>query len=213
MGYPSTQTGVVYYVGTPEAQEGERTAIRQTVQIEVYLDYVCPFSAKMFLTLEKLWPKLSSKKNAFFVFHQMPQPWHPQGVYCHEAALVVRKLGTAKQFFDFSSLLFKDQTKFFDDGTWDKSRAQIYEELSSYVEAVGIEKEQFLSHVGPNEKVKKEGFLNYGNAVTNDLKYSVKLQRKRGVHGKNRYSNCHPLYEFSRLITNYYASQCLLLYF
>eukprot|EP00511_Aplanochytrium_stocchinoi_P007901 CAMPEP_0204847044 /NCGR_PEP_ID=MMETSP1347-20130617/2444_1 /ASSEMBLY_ACC=CAM_ASM_000690 /TAXON_ID=215587 /ORGANISM="Aplanochytrium stocchinoi, Strain GSBS06" /LENGTH=204 /DNA_ID=CAMNT_0051987847 /DNA_START=28 /DNA_END=639 /DNA_ORIENTATION=- len=180
MALPTTQTGVEYSI--PRKQGKSESAVRDSVQIELFLDYVCPFSSKMFLTLEKIWPKLTSDKDASFVFHQIPQTWHPQGSYCHEAALVVRELGTVSQYFDFSKLLFTDQKKYFDDATWNKSRAQIYDELSALAEKVGIEKEDFLCNLRPNKSLKDTGFLNYGNAITNELKFAVKFHRKRGVH-------------------------------
>lgn len=74
--------------------------------LELYLDYVCPFSAKMFNTvytsvLPLIKQKYSSKVQ--ILFRQQIQPWHPSSTLVHEAGVAVLKLQPAK-FWDFSKV-------------------------------------------------------------------------------------------------------------
>lgn len=74
--------------------------------LELYLDYVCPFSAKMFNTVyTSVFPLI--KKNyatkVQILFRQQIQPWHPSSTLVHEAGVAVLKLQPAK-FWDFSKV-------------------------------------------------------------------------------------------------------------
>ena len=74
--------------------------------LELYLDYVCPFSAKMFSTVYTSVFPLIQKKYASKVqilFRQQIQPWHPSSTLVHEAGVAVLKLQPAK-FWDFSKV-------------------------------------------------------------------------------------------------------------
>ena len=77
---PPTQVGVALVNTRPD------------VNIELFLDLICPFSKKMFCTLyEAVLPKLAGKP-VTMVINQVVQPWHPQGTYVHEAALAVKQV-------------------------------------------------------------------------------------------------------------------------
>lgn len=75
------------------------------ITIELFLDIVCPFSAKMWETVMN-GEVVTASPNVCFVINQVPQPWHPQGTYVHEAALAVKQLAPDK-YADFVSALFK----------------------------------------------------------------------------------------------------------
>ncbi|TVY92254.1 hypothetical protein LAWI1_G003103 [Lachnellula willkommii] len=110
--------------------------------LELYLDYVCPFSAKMFNTVySSVVPLIKQKypSKVQILFRQQIQPWHPSSTLVHEAAVAVLKLEPGK-FWEFSKLLWID------------------------------------------DKPASDGSLNIGNAVTNDLKVLVKMNRLVGVH-------------------------------
>jgi protein-disulfide isomerase len=67
-------------------------AARAPIQVELFLDLVCPFSRKMFKTVHsEVIPSLKDDSISF-VLQQVPQPWHPQGTYVHEAALAVKEV-------------------------------------------------------------------------------------------------------------------------
>ena len=80
--------------------------------IEFYWDYTCPFSAKSFLFVhDRLNPLLQSSpqlQGQFVLqFRHQVQPWHPQTVALHEAAIAVHQLDPS-QFWAFSKLLFEN---------------------------------------------------------------------------------------------------------
>lgn len=74
--------------------------------LELYLDYVCPFSAKMFNTVyDSVFPLLQEKYagKVQILFRQQIQPWHPSSTLVHEAGVAVLKLQPTR-FWDFSNV-------------------------------------------------------------------------------------------------------------
>ena len=68
--------------------------------IETFQDFCCAFSKKMFVTLASVLPALKEQgKSVDCLFQCVPQPWHAQSSYMHEAALAVKMLDESK-FFD-----------------------------------------------------------------------------------------------------------------
>ncbi|OCL11031.1 hypothetical protein AOQ84DRAFT_396524 [Glonium stellatum] len=130
--------------------------------LELYLDYVCPFSKKMFNTVfNTLKPTITSPPYAdrlVIIFRQQIQPWHPSSTLVHEAGAAVLRLAPDK-FFDFSKELFEQQAAYFDVNV-----KEVYQLLVI------------------SDKPGPDGALNTGNRVTNDVKLMVKANRLVGVH-------------------------------
>ncbi|KAJ3369922.1 hypothetical protein HDU91_006770 [Kappamyces sp. JEL0680] len=154
----------------------------KAVEVEFWLDYTCPFSAKFYL--EFVNETLPFLKNAALegcfkiIFRHQIQPWHPQSTYMHEAD----KVSQGKAFLPYSTLLFQRQTEFFDRATYEKSRSQIYKELAQLAQQIGVDPqavEQLLVY-SPTATAEQ---LNVGNAMANDLKYFIKLGRMKHIHG------------------------------
>jgi protein-disulfide isomerase len=144
------------------------TAATQQQQhtLELYLDYVCPFSAKLFNTFyasvrpmiaQKYAPKLQ------VIFRQQIQPWHPSSTLVHEAAAAVLRIAPEK-FWQFSADLFRT-----------------YERLAKIAGGVGVNERKVLELLTVKEEA-EIGQLNVGNEVTNDIKLMVRLNRVVGVH-------------------------------
>ena len=149
------------------------------VTLTAWLDYACPFSAKLFKTVTtQVIPHYGEKVR--FVFYHQPQPWHPQSTMLHEAGVGVYNLGGVDAFWKFSAALFDTATDFYDANTYDKSRSQIYEELAALAQsAAGVPKADLLAKL---RRIEKEGELNTGNECTQNLKFFVKLGRQTGIH-------------------------------
>ncbi|ESA43909.1 hypothetical protein NCU02547 [Neurospora crassa OR74A] len=156
--------------------------------VEIFLDYVCPFSAKIYNTLyTTLLPSLRSEhadlgSKVQFIFRHQIQPWHPSSTLTHEAGLAVQRLAPTK-FWDFSAALFKDQKAYFDVSLVNETRNETYKRLAKLAsQSAGVdEKELYELLAIPTEKG-DDGSLNVGNAVTNDLKTVIKMARLVGVH-------------------------------
>lgn len=74
--------------------------------LELYLDYVCPFSAKMFNTVyHSVFPIIEKKypQKVQILFRQQIQPWHPSSTLVHEAGVVVLKV-KPEGFWKFSDV-------------------------------------------------------------------------------------------------------------
>lgn len=144
------------------------------LKIELFLDLCCPFSKKMFQVVAGSVAPANTGKAAFLL-RQVPQPWHPQSSYMHEAAMAVLSVAGPEKYMSYVSAVFENQEKFFDDQVWDKSRCEIYTELASLAAPLGVDPEAVM------EKL-RTGKGNSGNAVTQNLKWATKLHRVRGVH-------------------------------
>jgi protein-disulfide isomerase len=116
------------------------------------------------------------------IFRQQIQPWHPSSTLVHEAALAVLKLHPTS-FYSFSHGLFQHQKEYFDVNVVNESRNQTYKRLSELAEEkTGIEARSLYELLEVSSEPDKEGGLNTGNKVTDDLKRLVKAARMTGVH-------------------------------
>jgi len=155
-----------------------------THTLELYLDYVCPFSKKMFDTVYgKVLPVIREKyaDKVEVIFRHQIQPWHPSSTLVHESALAVNRLAPHK-FWTYSSALFAAQTQFFDVNTCNEARNATYIRLSEIAEEAGIDGSKVLKGLRVSDKPAKDGQLNVGNFVTDDLKVCIKMARLVGVH-------------------------------
>ncbi|CAF9904673.1 MAG: hypothetical protein GOMPHAMPRED_002913 [Gomphillus americanus] len=159
--------------------------IPQTVHtLELYLDYVCPFSAKMWKTLsDNIFPKLSQQypSKVRFILRQQIQPWHPSSTLVHEAAAAVLKVAPSK-FVEFSTKLFEQQKEYFDVNVVNEARNETYGRLAKLASSVGVQESEILKLLHVSDQPGKDGSLNSGNGVTDDVKLMVKANRLTGVH-------------------------------
>lgn len=152
--------------------------------IELFLDYVCPFSAKMFLTLSnEILPTLDETfpQKVQFIFRQQIQPWHPSSTLCHEAAAAVLRLAPEK-FWKYSKILFEHQKEYFDVNVVKEVRNETYKRLGKLAAEVGVDEGQVYGLLEISDKPGEDGALNIGNGVTDDVKVMVKVNRLMGVH-------------------------------
>ncbi|RKF55143.1 hypothetical protein OnM2_092053 [Erysiphe neolycopersici] len=154
--------------------------------LEIYLDYVCPFSARMFHTIyNQLIPKLEKSTRYAgqlqLIFRQQIQPWHPSSTLAHEAAVAVLRLDGSK-FWKFSEALFNKSKSFYDVPVVSETRNQTYIRLAAIAEEVGVSKSEVLKLLTVPDKPAEDGSLNVGNGVTNDLKVLIKMARLVSIH-------------------------------
>ncbi|KAG9769077.1 hypothetical protein ABEF95_001639 [Exophiala dermatitidis] len=154
--------------------------------IEIYLDYTCPFSAKLFKTFYTGVVPLIEKKytnpGIRVIFRQQIQPWHPSSTLVHEAAAAVLKTAP-DSFWAFSEKLFDHQKEYFDEAVVNETRNNTYKRLAKLAGSVkGVDEKQILDLLLISEKPGEDGSLNTGNKVTNDIKLMVKANRLTGVH-------------------------------
>ncbi|KAJ1830239.1 hypothetical protein IWW55_006368 [Coemansia sp. RSA 2706] len=164
------------------AYAAHRLAAAGPHTLEVFLDFACPFSAKMWATLRtELIPHISAASTPVSVlFRHQVQPWHPVSTLMHEASLAVEKLSPAN-FALFADALFARQREFFDEATVNCTRTEIYKMLADVALAVNAvdDRQQLLQLLDIQAS---DAPRNAGNAVTNDLKYHIKLARAQGIH-------------------------------
>ncbi|KAJ2048787.1 hypothetical protein GGI01_003791 [Coemansia sp. RSA 376] len=150
--------------------------------LEVYLDYTCPFSAKLWRTLtSEVIPHIAEASlGVSIVFRHQVQPWHPTSTLLHEASLAVEKLNPLG-FVPFSQALFEHQREYFDEANVEKTRTETYRQLADLAASINaIDDRQTmlqLLDIQPSAEAR-----NAGNAVTNDLKYHIRLARAKAVH-------------------------------
>ena len=125
------------------------------------------------------------------IFRQQIQPWHPSSTLVHEAALAVLRI-FPHRFWDFSAALFEHQKDYFDVNVVHESRKKTYERLASLAaECIGggdtgqptVVHGRIYDLLKISDKPDpKDGSLNTGNGVTNDVKLITKMARMQGVH-------------------------------
>ena len=164
--------------------------------VNLFLDYNCPFSARLFLKLkQEVIDELQRRHpNKFqFVFVNVVQPWHPNSVYLHEFSLSVSKLlraneesnETNKLFWGFSEVLFENKEEFYDTANSNLNRNEIYKQIADVVFSkikLPFGKEEILKDLTIEPQSEKEKQSNSGNGATADLKYFTKYLRVAGVH-------------------------------
>ncbi|KAF2736639.1 hypothetical protein EJ04DRAFT_462697 [Polyplosphaeria fusca] len=154
--------------------------------LEIYLDYVCPFSAKMFKTIYTS-PLRSHLLTTYptslqTIFRQQIQPWHPSSTLTHEAGIAVLQLAPPAKFLDFSAALFERQAEFFDANVVNETRNATYKRLAAIAGGVGVDEKGVYERLEISDRPGEDGGLNGGNGVTADVKVLVKMNRLVGVH-------------------------------
>ncbi|KAJ2362371.1 hypothetical protein IW150_007024 [Coemansia sp. RSA 2607] len=154
--------------------------------LELFLDYACPFSAKLWHTLDTQvvpWLRTQHGDRVTVVFRHQVQPWHPNSTLMHEASLAVERLHP-QAFGLYSSALFTRQREFFDENTVNMSRTEIYRALAVLATSVNAVNDSVavLQLLDIQQAPAAAEAKNAGNAVTNDLKYHIKLARAQGIH-------------------------------
>ncbi|EAS36918.3 uncharacterized protein CIMG_02272 [Coccidioides immitis RS] len=153
--------------------------------LEIYLDYVCPYSAKFFDTFyNSVIPIIRKKYRSYLqvIFRPQVQPWHPSSTLTQEAALVVLKLEPSK-FWDFSEALFKAQKEYFDVNVVNETRNHTYKRLAALASKVtGLDEGEVYWLLKISDRPGPDGSLNTGNQVTNDIKFLTKSNRVVGAH-------------------------------
>ncbi|PFH50135.1 hypothetical protein AMATHDRAFT_4219 [Amanita thiersii Skay4041] len=150
--------------------------------LDIFLDYVCPFSAKMAKTIDSVLVPLLSRGGKYdgkvkIIVRPQVQPWHASSTLTHEAGLAVLRV-SPENYWKFSVMLFEAQEEYFDIPTSTLSPVQVREKLAKLV-----------AKILPSEAVEKfkdllklKGSPNAGVAVTDDLKYTIKVSRQNGIH-------------------------------
>ena len=78
--------------------------------------------------------------------------------------------------------LFDEAQSFYDVNVVSEGRNQTYSRLAKIAAKVGIDEKKFLDLLVIDNKPAADGSLNIGNAVSNDLKVLVKMNRLVGIH-------------------------------
>ncbi|KAF9025876.1 hypothetical protein BDZ89DRAFT_1102199 [Hymenopellis radicata] len=143
--------------------------------LEIFLDYVCPFSAKMALAIDSYDGKVKA------IIRLQVQPWHGASTFTHEAALAVARV-SPDAFWPFSLALFKQQGDYFDIPTSTLTPLQIREKLANL--AASLDSKLWSGDAGAKFKdlLTLKSSPNGGVAVTDDLKYTIKFSRQNGIH-------------------------------
>ncbi|KAF8608939.1 hypothetical protein BDV93DRAFT_518971 [Ceratobasidium sp. AG-I] len=148
--------------------------------LEFYLDFLCPFSAKIFLkAIDPILKPAFGESGKYagkakIVLRLQPQPWHGSSTFTHEAALAVGRVAPA-QFWDYATALFKAQEGFFDIPASSLTPVQIREKLVA-LSPEGVDKSAVA------DLLVHKTTPNGGVGVTDDLKYNIKLGRQNSIH-------------------------------
>ncbi|KAK2465941.1 hypothetical protein APHAL10511_001582 [Amanita phalloides] len=150
--------------------------------LDVFLDYVCPYSAKIIATIDTVLKPLVDQGGKYhgkvkIIFRPQVQAWHGTSTYTHEAGFAALR-ASPEHFYKFSLLLFKHQTEFFDEPVLHLTVAQIRQKL------VQVAAEVLPEPAMPEFKrlLELRSSANGGVGVTDDLKYAIKYGRQNSIH-------------------------------
>jgi len=169
-----SKTGPPRYLSpTPVGNSTCKGKAGAALELELFLDFQCPFSAKMFNALKGL--DKSIYDQVLFKIIQVPQPWHPASCVKHLAAravmIVCEKEKVEMDFWELSDILFNN-VSMRDEDVYEKSFLKLHEEIRDALP----------------EKVPKEAFMELMKPETisgtagKQLKWFVRYHRVRGVH-------------------------------
>ncbi|KAJ1631227.1 hypothetical protein T492DRAFT_592113 [Pavlovales sp. CCMP2436] len=147
-----------------------------TPKIEVFLDFACPFSGRLFRTI---WlesrPGRPLHGRAQFTVELVVQPWHPQSEVLHESVLAVRALAGFDPALSFAHALWLAHTDFIDAAVVGETRMQTAGRLAALAESVtgilAFKLLPLLTHGDPSN-----------GPMMQLLKWQVRQHRTRGVH-------------------------------
>jgi len=150
--------------------------------LDIFLDYVCPFSAKMALAIENVLVPLCAQDGKYggkvkVIFRPQVQPWHASSTFVHEAGIAIARVAP-QQFWPFALALFKQQGDYFDIPTSTLTPLEIRSKLAQLAE--GIIGNKLTDDFKALLELKSSP--NGGTAVTDDLKYTIKFSRQNSIH-------------------------------
>ncbi|KAI0732846.1 hypothetical protein C8Q72DRAFT_773723 [Fomitopsis betulina] len=150
--------------------------------LDIFLDYVCPFSAKLSLAIDSVLVPLLGPGGKYdgkvkAIFRPQVQPWHGSSTFVHEAGLAVVRVAPGS-FWKFSLALFKHQEEYFDIPTSNLTPTQIRAKLVDLVsQTIGADKAAPFKDL-----LTLKSTPNGGIDVTDDLKYTIKFSRQNSIH-------------------------------
>lgn len=156
--------------------------------VDLFLDFVCPFSKKLFLKFDKeVIPLLADKyPNKFrLIFRPVVQPWHAQASAATSEAFLAVNQVAPEQAWQFAKVLFEHQRDFFDTAILHETRNDIYKRLAQFAakNLQGVDENKVYDALFIRDKKDdEEEHQNLNNGVTNDLKYFIRFHRALSVH-------------------------------
>jgi hypothetical protein len=151
--------------------------------LEVFVDYCCPFCARIFKRLtEEVIPAFNgdSTPRIKLIFQQLPQPWHPQSSLMHESVCAIRHLYGIQATNDYQRLLFASREQFVDAVVMDETRTSISQRLAALAATLeGVEEDAVMERL---KVIVTETQKNSGSASIRVLKFYVKQHRQLGIH-------------------------------
>mmetsp|Transcript_34392 Transcript_34392/g.62798 ORF Transcript_34392/g.62798 Transcript_34392/m.62798 type:complete len:215 (-) Transcript_34392:312-956(-) len=142
--------------------------------VDMFHDLMCPFSCRMYKrVVEEVRPALeaSNPGEVKFVYHNVPQVWHPQSCTAHLAFFAVRQTAGPEQALAFAHRFCDARESFGDAEVLDKTTNEVYAELAAVAAAGGggVDADAVLAALR-------------GGAAVQDLKFAAKYHRRLGVH-------------------------------
>ena len=152
-----------------------------TVVVEMFHDVCCPFSKKMYDTVDiGVLPGMVDKglsDQIDFVWQSVPQPWHAHSCLMHDA-VIAAYLIDAPRITDYLRSVFAQQSDFFDNTTKNATRLEIYARLAAIGEHCGYNPDAILAKLSLEGVQGNDGL----GDVTQMHNWAVMYHRCRGVH-------------------------------
>ncbi|VDB97133.1 unnamed protein product [Peniophora sp. CBMAI 1063] len=151
--------------------------------LDIFLDYVCPFSGKMTRAIDSVLKPLLDAGGQYegkvkVIFRNQVQPWHASSTFVHEAGVAVAMVAPQK-FWPFTVLLMNRQEEFYDIPSSKLTPLQIREQLADVASKSGLDDGELKAF---KDALVLKSTPNGGTSVTDALKYTVKFARQNSIH-------------------------------
>ncbi|KZV76024.1 hypothetical protein PENSPDRAFT_646574 [Peniophora sp. CONT] len=151
--------------------------------LDIFLDYVCPFSGKMTRAIDSVLKPLLDVGGQYegkvkVIFRNQVQPWHSASTLVHEAGVAVTMVAPEK-FWPFTVLLMNRQEEFYDIPTSKLTPVQIRELLADVAAKSGLDDSELKAF---KDALVLKSTPNGGTSVTDALKYTIKFSRQNSIH-------------------------------
>ena len=120
-------------VPEPAFVEGNTSAL---TRVSIFYDLLCSDCKQVHPTLQRVIQKHGGQ--ARFDFHLFPLPYHHNAFLAARAAFAVASSSSKVELQNFVDVMFRDQDKFLNEETKDKTMDEVKDMLSTQAETIGV---------------------------------------------------------------------------
>ena len=142
---------------------------------EVFVDFACPYSRKMFLTLANENDNVMNKytDKMAFTFHNVLQPWHHQSLWLHESSFAIKLLYPQHELAYWTALFKDAPTYWYDKEVYEYTRTEFYNKIALFAANVVVAAETTKASTNNNNNNNNNDNNNNNNSDVEVIKSRI----------------------------------------